>query len=51
MIDGVFVGLELDTQKVIDGQYDARTIADGLIGVETPIFDRLAADRFGREAE
>lgn len=39
--------LAADTPYVLRGEYSPGAILEGLTGLRTPIFDRLAAERFG----
>lgn len=42
--------LESDTRYILEGDYCREAILDGLYGIETPIFDRLAAETFASDA-
>lgn len=40
-----------DTKQVLSGHFYSSVIREGVPTHSTPIFDRLAADRFGRDEE
>lgn len=41
--------LQLDTQQVLRNEFFRSELLDGAVFIESPIFDRMAAERFGRE--
>lgn len=43
------VVFHLDTKWVMDGQFTANDLAEGHSRIDTPIFDRLAADYFASD--
>ena len=40
-----------DTRQVLSGHFYSAVIREGVPTHSTPIFDNLAADRFGQDAE
>lgn len=41
--------VEMDTKFVLNRDYSYAELIKGFISVNTPIFDRLAADRFAKD--